>query len=206
MIKKWLGIREMESNLKQLKVFMKNYSEHAKNLYNNHNYHNNRLSNLEGNHKKLHEMDRKMESMFTMMEKIVQRMEEMEPIYEVVEQPQAVYEKTPEIVEEVAETIYESPVKTEIFVGDKDKILLQILHQNAAIDETNSIPTKRIFDNLPFNITQRGLRKKLTSLESQGIISSKKEGKKRSWHVKTGELARVKELLTEPRKKKRNRN
>lgn len=205
MIKKWLGIRELEKNLKQFKHFLKNYSDHTKNLYSHQSHHHNRISHLERKHYKIDEMERKMQSMFDLIEGIIYRLEEMEQNNIDIEQV-PVKQKTPEAYEEVAEEVYESPVKKEIQIGDRDKILLQILHQNAAINRENGISTKKVYENLPFSITQRGLRKKLKSLKKDGLISGVKKGRRLVWFVKTGELARVKSIISEPKKKKRNRN
>jgi hypothetical protein len=206
MIKKWLGIRDIEDNMKQMKVFLRSYSEQMKSLYMNHASHHSRISELERNHRKVEDLERKMDSMLSMMEKIVLHLEEMESQDYAVEEPQGVYQKEPEAYEEVAEKVYEAPVKREVFVGNKDKIILQILHQNAAFEANSAVSTSKIYSNLTFNITQRGLRKKLDALQKSGLISGTKEGKSCNWFVRTGELSTVKELIAEPAKKKRNRN
>ncbi len=204
MIKRLLGIKDLERNLKQLKLFMRNYSAHTKNLYKSVYFHHHKLNNLEQNYVKIEQLDKKMNSILSFIEKIVERLEVLEEANYAVEMPAGQEEtKQEEVLLEEKQGIIEKP---DIFVGDREKIILQILHQNAAINRENAISTTKIYENLPFNITQRGLRKKLDSLERTGIITGIKEGKSRNWYIRTGELARVKEVIAEPSRKKRNRN
>lgn len=78
-----------------------------------------------------------------------------------------------------------------------DALLVQILHNNAAFDRGTSLTTKEIYDNIPYKISERGLRKKLMSLESIGLVTSKKEGNTRSWYISVGNIGKVKKAIKE---------
>ena len=97
----------------------------------------------------------------------------------------------PEII---AEKVINPPIK-EIKINKNDDILLQVLHQNAAFDPSSALSTAFIYENLPFSITKRGLRKKLNSLVEKDLIGSKKDGNDRKWFVKTGKISQVKSII-----------
>ena len=191
MIKGILGIRELELNIKKLRQFFDVHWGHTNYIHNEMNRHSKKFTEYS---KRLENMEWKLEertkSIIVLMESILQRLEDMnEPVSEVLSAP-------------IEQTII---VHKKEF-GNKDKIILQIMHQNAAFSPENSIETTDIFANLPFSITPRGLRKKLASLEKAGLVSSRKHGKKNKWFVRTGKLAEVSEIISEQKKKKRNRN
>jgi len=190
MIKRVLGIRELESNIKKLRNFFDNHWGHTNHLHSKTDHHTRRLSEHSERLDKVEkELENKTKSIILVMENILSKLEGMqittvsEP--EVIEQTVVVHKKE---------------------FADKDKIILQIMHQNAAFSKDSSLETNYIYTNLPFSITPRGLRKKLAALEDLGLVASRKEGKKNKWFVRTGKLAEVSGIISEPKKKKRNRN
>lgn len=80
-------------------------------------------------------------------------------------------------------------------IGKNEAFILQILYQMACFDASSSIETPRIHDNLPYNITIRGLRKKMYKLEEQGIVSSVMIGNSRRWFLDMGKISKLKEFL-----------
>ena len=81
-------------------------------------------------------------------------------------------------------------------IGKKEAFILQILYQLACFDSSSSITTSKIFDNLPYKITKRGLRKKMYKLEEQGAIGSARYGNSRRWFLDMGKLAKLKKFLS----------
>ncbi len=77
----------------------------------------------------------------------------------------------------------------------EDRFIFQILHNLAAFSEDTAIETTRIYENIPFLITLRGLRKKLEQLEREGVLRSFKRGNKRFWYIREGKIDEVKEVL-----------
>ncbi|VVB74964.1 Uncharacterised protein [Candidatus Tiddalikarchaeum anstoanum] len=82
-------------------------------------------------------------------------------------------------------------------IGKKEAYLLQILYQMACFDGSSSLETGKIFEHLPYQITVRGLRKKLYKLQQQGIIKSVMYGNTRKWYLDMEKLAKLKQFLTE---------
>ncbi len=80
-------------------------------------------------------------------------------------------------------------------IGKKEVYILQILYQLACFDSSSSIETSKIYENLPYSITKRGLRKKLYKLQEKGIISSVSYGNSKRWYLDMGKLAKLKEFL-----------
>ncbi len=80
-------------------------------------------------------------------------------------------------------------------IGKKEAFVLQILYQLACFDASSSIETAKVFDNLPYSITKRGLRKKLYKLQEQGIIDSVMYGNSRKWYLDMNKLAKLKQFL-----------
>ena len=81
-------------------------------------------------------------------------------------------------------------------IGKKEAFILQILYQLACFDSSSSISTTKIHENLPYNITQRGLRKKLTKLMEQGIINSIPYGNRKRWFLDMSKLNKLKQFLS----------
>lgn len=77
----------------------------------------------------------------------------------------------------------------------EDKFIFQVLHNLAAFSEDTAIDTIKIYRNIPFLITPRGLRKKLEQLERDGLLRSFKKGNKRFWYIKEGRISEVQEVL-----------
>lgn len=82
-------------------------------------------------------------------------------------------------------------------VGKKEAYVLQILYQLACFDGSSSIKTSDIFSHLPYQITNRGLRKKLYKLEEQGLINSVKYGNTRKWFLYMDKLSKLKQFLVQ---------
>lgn len=82
-------------------------------------------------------------------------------------------------------------------IGKNEAYLLQILYRMACFDGSSSVETGKIFENLPYQITVRGLRKKLYKLQQQGIINSIMYGNTRRWYLDMEKLAKLKKFLTE---------
>jgi len=80
-------------------------------------------------------------------------------------------------------------------LGKKEAYILQILYQLACFDASSSIETPRIFENLPYNITIRGLRKKMYKLQEQGVVNSVMVGNSRRWFLDMNKLSKLKEFL-----------
>jgi len=80
-------------------------------------------------------------------------------------------------------------------IGQKEAYILQILYQLACFDQSSSIRTSKIHENLPYNITTRGLRKKLYKLQEQGIINSVMYGNTRKWFLDMNKITKVKQFL-----------
>jgi len=81
-------------------------------------------------------------------------------------------------------------------LGKKDAYILQILYQMACFDASSSIETPKIHENLPYNITIRGLRKQMYKLQDQGVINSVMVGNSRRWFLDMNKLSKLKEFLT----------
>lgn len=82
-------------------------------------------------------------------------------------------------------------------IGKKEAYILQILYQLACFDASSSIETGKIYDNLPYNITKRGLRKKLYKLQEQSAINSVMYGNSRRWFLDMNKLAKLKQFLSQ---------
>lgn len=80
-------------------------------------------------------------------------------------------------------------------IGKKESYVIQILYQLACFDSSSSITTTKVFENLPYKITKRGLRKKLYKLEEKGIIGSMMYGNSRRWFLEMNKLAKLKQFL-----------
>ncbi|MFA5303461.1 MAG: hypothetical protein WC393_02905 [Candidatus Nanoarchaeia archaeon] len=80
-------------------------------------------------------------------------------------------------------------------LGKKDAYILQILYQLACFDASSSIETPKIFENLPYSITLRGLRKKMYKLQEQGVVNSVMVGNSRRWFLDMNKLSKLKEFL-----------
>lgn len=80
-------------------------------------------------------------------------------------------------------------------IGKKDAYILQILYQLACFDASSSIETPKIFENLPYSITIRGLRKKMYKLQEQGVVNSVMVGNSRRWFLDMNKLSKLKEFL-----------
>lgn len=100
------------------------------------------------------------------------------------------FEKVESRVEKVELNIPELP--------ERDVILLKIMHQYAAFDESRAISTNEIFQNLTFEITERGLRKKLEQMQREGLLGSVKRGTVRFWYIQPGKIAKVKRAIKVP--------
>jgi hypothetical protein len=81
-------------------------------------------------------------------------------------------------------------------LGKKDAYILQILYQLACFDASSSIETPKVFGNLPYTITLRGLRKKMYKLQTQGVVNSVKVGNSRRWFLDMNKLSKLKEFLS----------
>ncbi len=170
MIKKLLGIRRLENNIGNVHRLMGQHWGHTNALYDSHNKLNQKVTELE------QRFEQKTDKILGMIDSILRQLENG-----------AEEKEAPVVIrEEVA-----APRQ----VGKNDDILLKILHENAAFSDDASIVTTELYNNLPFSITMRGLRKKLSALEDNGLIASKKVGNERYWHIRTGSLSRVKGLL-----------
>jgi len=84
----------------------------------------------------------------------------------------------------------------------EDKFIFQVLHNLAAFSEDTAIETTKIYRNIPFLITLRGLRKKLEQLEKNGLLKSYKKGNKRFWYIREGKISEVQEVLAEEEEEK----
>ncbi|MDD4352923.1 MAG: hypothetical protein PHN56_00545 [Candidatus Nanoarchaeia archaeon] len=80
-------------------------------------------------------------------------------------------------------------------LGKKEAYILQILYQMACFDASSSIETPKIFENLPYTITIRGLRKKMYKLQEQGVVNSVMVGNSRRWFLDMNKLSKLKEFL-----------
>lgn len=178
MIKRLLGIHEIERSVRELRQLLSHSWGHTRNLY----------SLGHENRQKIKELERKLDErtkrILLLLEELLNQLEEHS------QEEVKVVETRPQRVE----------------TSEKDNVILQILHQNAAFSREGALSTQFIYNNLPFSITQRGLRKKLYALERMGLIARTREGKENKWYIRTGKLAEVKEKIAEPSKKKRNRN
>jgi len=108
--------------------------------------------------------------------------------------PQAQQEKIQEISEQTGLTFKNIDISG---LGKNDAFILQILYQMACFDASSSIETPRIYENLPYSITERGLRKKMYKLQEQGIVSSVMVGNARRWFLDMNKLSRLKQFLAE---------
>jgi len=179
MIKKLLGIHEIERSVRELRQLLSHSWGHTRNLY----------SLGHENRQKIMELERKLDErtkrVLLLLEELLNRLEG-------------------HALKEEVKAVEVPPPRVE--TSEKDNVILQILHQNAAFSREGALSTQFIYNNLPFSITQRGLRKKLYALERMGLIARTREGKENKWYIRTGKLAEVKEKIAEPSKKKRNRN
>jgi hypothetical protein len=110
---------------------------------------------------------------------------------------QEITEKTQENISEKTETGLTFKNIDISGLGKNDAYILQILYQMACFDASSSIETPRIYENLPYAITERGLRKKMYKLQEQGIVSSVMVGNTRRWFLDMNKLSRLKQFLAE---------
>jgi hypothetical protein len=82
-------------------------------------------------------------------------------------------------------------------LGKKEAYILQILYQMACFDASSAIETSKIYENLPYSITMRGLRKKMYKFQEQGIVNSVMVGNSRRWFLDMSKVSRLKEFLSE---------
>ncbi len=80
-------------------------------------------------------------------------------------------------------------------LGKKEAFILQILYKMASFDVISSLSTSGVYKNLPYDISKRGLRKKLYKLEELGLISSIKRGRARKWYLDMVKLEKLKSFL-----------
>ncbi len=178
MIKRLLGITKLEEIIRRFHSDTQNHWGHTQNLYKLHEANQKEMARLR------EEVNSKTDKLLYFMNALVEKMESAEDrdIREVVpEQPQVL------------------PVQEDL--PDTDVVVLQIMHQNAAFDTLNAVTTAQIYDNLPFPITKRGLRKKLISLTKHGVLMTFKRANERYWHISTGKLASVKEAISSKKAK-----
>jgi predicted HTH transcriptional regulator len=173
MIKRLLGIRNIEKFLKELSDKMGLHWGHTDNLYKLNKENRNRIEKIE------RELHKRTSDLKSIMEEVIYRLDKSTDVG--IREPEK---------EEIKE-------KEFVPVADSDVIVLQILHQKACFDENSAITTSDIYDNLPFSITQRGLRKKLRTLLKQGIVETFKSKNKRKWYIRTGRISDVKRVLKE---------
>jgi hypothetical protein len=182
MIKRILGITKLEDFFKNLSDKMGNHWEHTKNLYDLHEENKVRISQLEK------DLIRKSAVLTEMMQEVLSRLEGAAD-------------------RDIREYIIGEPEKGEeisIEILDNDLTILQIMYDNASFDSNSAITTAKIFENVPFTITQRGLRKKLMGLLKKGVIGTVKRGNERHWHIKTGKISDVKKAILAKQESKPN--
>ena len=173
MIKKVLGIRKLEEFFKNLSDKMGNHWEHTKNLYEIQEENKLRIQQLEK------DLIRKSAMLTSMMEEVLSKLEGA----------------ADQDIREFVIGEIEEDEKTTIEILDKDLTILQIMYDNACFDASSAITTAKVFGNIPFTITKRGLRKKLMNLLKKGIIGTIKRGNERHWHIKTGKISDVKKAI-----------
>lgn len=173
MIKKMLGIHKLERNIRNIHKMMGQHWGHTNNLYDHHQNLNNRIEELETR------FDQKTQKILSVLNEVLRQLETSEESHK-----SATYVREPEASTTV---IYN--------LSKNDDILLRILHERAAFSYDAAMPTKDLYNNLPFSITMRGLRKKLQNLYKEGFVATKKIGNERRWFIKTGSLSKVKALL-----------
>lgn len=173
MIKRVLGIRKLEEFFKNLSDKMGNHWEHTKNLYELQEENKIRIHQLEK------DLIRKSAMLTSMMEDVLSKLEG------------AADKDIREFV--IGEVEEDEEIAIEIL--DKDLTILQIMYDNACFEPGSAITTAKIFENVPFTITKRGLRKKLMNLLKKGVIGTVKRGNERHWHIKTGRISDVKKAI-----------
>lgn len=169
MIKKVLGIRKLEKNISNVHKMMGQHWGHTNNLYDMHSGINSKIEELEN------KFDQKTQKILSILNDVLRQLE------------------GDTHSEELEETYEASPVIYNL--AKNDDILLRILHERASFSSNSAIPTKELFNNLPFAITMRGLRKKLMSLQKEGLVSTTKISNERRWYIKTGSISKVKSLI-----------
>ncbi len=178
MIKRLLGIAKLEEIMRRFHSDTQNHWGHTQNLYKLYETHQKEMTRLR------EEVNSKTDKLLYFMNDLIEKMESAED------------RDIREVVPREAKVL---PVQEDF--PDTDVVVLQIMHQNAAFDTQNAVTTARIYDNLPFPITKRGLRKKLISLTKHGVLMTFKRANERYWHISTGKLASVKEVISSKRAK-----
>ena len=172
MIKRILGISKLEGFFKSLSEKMGHQWDHTKNLYELHEYNKKRIEEMEKR------LIRRTSTLTTMMEEVLSKLEGAADI---------------DIRDYVIERDEEEHVT--IHIADNELTILQILYDNASFESPSAISTSDIYQNVPFTITKRGLRKKLMAMLKKGLIRSVKRRNERYWHITTGKLADVKKAI-----------
>ncbi|MFA5405763.1 MAG: hypothetical protein WC307_00165 [Candidatus Nanoarchaeia archaeon] len=116
------------------------------------------------------------------IKELMNKMQPEEPVSQTVESSEEEYESVPQ-------------VDSAINLPDKDLFLVNIIYQYASFDKSNAIDTNTLFQNLPYKITSRGLRKKLNTMVVNGLLKTYKRGNVRYWYLNAGALARIKKAL-----------
>lgn len=175
MFKKLLGIKKLEKNFKVVGDSLNRswqWIDHFNKL--NAGYED-RINRLERSNAQLIEVTRDL-------------IERLQSVNEELESEPVQEDPEPQVVNVV-------PAKQNLNLPDKDLFLIRVIHQYAAFDKESSLETNTVYDNLTYEITKRGLRKKLNSLVDKGLLRTYKKGNSRHWYLNSGALAKVKKAL-----------
>ncbi len=190
MLKRFLGIRNLEKKILELNKALSNNWSHTTNLYNLNAVSFEKIKEIE---KKL---DERTKHIMYVLDKVVKQIDESNKKLLSKDVEKTVNNSYKEVRQPVSQRTSQAVFQ----LSKNDDLILKILHENAALSEDFAIPTKTIYGNLPFSITERGLRKKLSSLQNMGLVDSIKKGNERNWFIRTGSIMKVKEII-----KKRNK-
>jgi len=192
MIKRLFGINKLEKKILELNNALVNNWSHTTNLYNLNNMSLEKIKEIE---KKL---DERTKHIMYVLDKVVKQIDQSNK--ELINAETRI--KKSEKLKIVSQKNVLRPIQNTVFqLSKNDDLILRILHENAALSDEFAIPTKIIYGNLPFSITERGLRKKLSNLQNMGLVDSIKKGNERNWFIRTGSIVKVREIIKE---KKRN--
>lgn len=172
MLKRLFGIDKIEAMVERFRSDMHNHWGHTQNLYKMHELNSMEIEKLR------QELNVKTSQLVYIMNGLIDKIEKVED-------------------RDVREIVPEEGTKVlaqERF-PESDFVILHIMHQGAAFDPSNAVNTAQIYDNLPFQITKRGLRKKLITLVKQGFVMTSKKSNERYWYISTGRLAAVKQMI-----------
>jgi len=176
MFKKLFGIHKIEKNVNTIGSSLNRSWEWINHLNKRSAAYEERILRLENTNIQLIEA----------VKELLNKVQKAEPVKEAVEAEEG---------DESEEEPVAQPINGEVHLPDKDLFLVNVIYQYASFDKNNAIDTNTLYQGLPYKITSRGLRKKLNTMVSGGLLRTFKKGNVRYWYLNEGALGKIKKAL-----------